>query len=64
MGLNTDMEYGKELLETVTSASGFKTKRTVMEYMNGATEIVMKESGSIVYDTGKAVTLSLMEMFT
>lgn len=41
-----DMVYGKEIMETVTLASGFKTKLMVMESMNGPTEIVMKENGN------------------
>ena len=61
---NTDMVSGKVLLETVTSASGFKTKRMAMVFTNGRTETGMKENGNIVCDMGKGVTHLQMEMFT
>ena len=40
------MVSGKERQETVTSANGFKTKLTVMVFMNGVTEIDTKVNGS------------------
>lgn len=39
------MASGRMLMETVMLDNGLKTWRTVMEFMSGKTEIVMKASG-------------------
>jgi hypothetical protein len=58
------MEFGKGLMETLTSESGEIPRLMVMEFIHGKTGIDTKESGIIVSSMVKELIYLQMETFT